>query len=427
MKTGLKIPKEYHNLKEDLFMKFTLYGDGIHDDYPAIQEMIDSGACEISLPVPKKNYLISKTLILPSNLKLILPRFAEIKLADGANCLMIKNKMVPDKAERLPEYSERFPEDMKQMFRHLWYYVNDYSPEAVTENIEICGGIWNCNNKNQLPNPEQTKVLEPYGYTGEGMLFYGVRNMKLSSITLKDPVHWGISLDRVSYFTIENITFDYNYGNPYAVNMDGVHLNGNCHFGVIRNLKGACYDDLVALNASEGSRGSITNIEIEGLFAETCHSAVRLLTDNVAVENIHISNVYGTYYQYCIGLTKYAAEKTTAAFDGITIDHVYASKAVRGDFYPWPNSYVYPLIYFQPNIWVKNIKISDMYRKEYNVPVETIHIGKDAVVDNFMLDNIVTENHTGKHMPMIVSNGGIVNRWDVRNIFTDGENWNVGK
>ena len=75
-------------------MEHILYGDGIHDDYPAIQDMIDSGVCEVSLPAPKKHYLISETLVLPSNFKLVLPRFAEIKLADGANCLMVKNKII---------------------------------------------------------------------------------------------------------------------------------------------------------------------------------------------------------------------------------------------------------------------------------------------------------------------------------------------
>ena len=47
---------------------YTLYGDGIHDDTNAIQEMIDSGVCEVILPAPKKFYLISKPLELPSNL-----------------------------------------------------------------------------------------------------------------------------------------------------------------------------------------------------------------------------------------------------------------------------------------------------------------------------------------------------------------------
>lgn len=385
-------------------MENILYGDGIQDDYPAIQEMIDSGVCEVVLPVPKKHYLISKTLVLPSNFKLTLPRFAEIKLADDANCLMVMNKLVPD-------YVERLPEDLNELWggrcKHLWYYVNDYSLEYVTENIEISGGIWNCNNMNQLPNPEQTEGFGPYGYTGDGMIFYNVRNIKLSSMTLKDPVHWGVSFDRVSYFTVEDITFDYNLGNPMAINMDGIHINGNCHFGKISNLKGACYDDMVAVNAHEGSRGPITNIEIDGLFAERCHSAVRLLTVADDIDNIHISNVYGTYYQYCIGLTKYYPGETTGAFDGITIDHIYASKASRDGIYPWPNAYMYPFIFMQKDTRIKNLKITDVYRKEYNMPVETIYIGENTLIDNLILDNIVTENHTDKKMPMLVNNGSV--------------------
>lgn len=43
-------------------MAYQLYGDGIHDDYPAMQEMLDSLVCEVVLPAPKKCYTISKTL-----------------------------------------------------------------------------------------------------------------------------------------------------------------------------------------------------------------------------------------------------------------------------------------------------------------------------------------------------------------------------
>lgn len=394
-------------------MKHILYGDGIHDDYYAIQEMIDSGMCEVVLPVPKKKYLISQTLILPSNCKLVLPRFAEIKLADGANCHMVRNKMVPD-------YAERLADDLSALCKHLWYYVNDFSPNEIVENIEISGGIWNFNNMNQLPNPERTEGFGPYGYTGEGMLFYGVKNLKLSDMTLKDPVHWGTSFDRVSYFTIENIVFDYNLGNPMALNMDGVHLNGNCHFGVIRNLKGACYDDLVALNAHEGSRGPITNIEIDGLFAETCHSAVRLLTVADNIENIHISNIYGTYYQYCVGLTKYYPGETTGRFDGVCIEHVYASKALRDGIYPYPNSGVYPFIYIQDEIHACNLKICDLYRKEYNIPIETIHIGKNTMIDTLLLENITSKNFTDREMPMIVNNGN-VSKFIINHVDANGD------
>lgn len=384
-------------------MKYTLYGDGIHDDYPAIQQQIDSGVCEVILPPPEKFYLITKTLELPSNFRLVLPRFAEIRLADGANCLMVKNRTVPD-------YAQRLPGDLSPLCRHLWYYVNDCSPDAVTENIEICGGIWNCNNMRQLPNPEQTKKLEPYGYTGEGMLFYGVRNLKLCSLTLKDPVHWGISFDRVSYFTVEDITFDYNRGNPYAINMDGLHLNGNCHYGTVRNLRGACYDDMVALNAHEGSRGPISHVVIDGLFAENCHSAVRLLTVADTIEHIRISDVHGTYYQYCIGLTKYYPGETTGFFDDIRIEHISASKASRDGIYPWPDSYVFPLIFLQDNTHIRHLKITDLFRRETVNPVETIYIGKNTEIDTLILDTVVTENLTDSPMPFLVNHGRVQNR-----------------
>ncbi len=62
------------------------------------------------------------------------------------------------------------------------------------------------------------------------------------------------------------------------MNMDGIHLDGNCYYGMIRDLKGRCFDGLVALNAHEGIAGPISHIEINNIFAEGCYSAVRLLS-----------------------------------------------------------------------------------------------------------------------------------------------------
>lgn len=42
-----------------------LYGDGIHDDTTAIQEMLDAGTACVQLPEPRKNYLVTKGLIKP--------------------------------------------------------------------------------------------------------------------------------------------------------------------------------------------------------------------------------------------------------------------------------------------------------------------------------------------------------------------------
>ena len=176
-------------------------------------------------------------------------------------------------------------------------------------------------------------------------------------------------IEKGSYFTVENIEFDFNEGNPYAVNMDGIHLNADCHYGVIKNLKGACYDDLVALNAYEGAGGDITNIEIGGLFAENCHSAVRLLTVQQKIEHITISNVFGTYYQYCVGLTKFYPGEATGYFDGIMLENIHSSKAMRkpiqeihmGD----EKNYHFPFIWIQGETKVKNMSVKGLHRREY--------------------------------------------------------------
>ena len=395
-------------------MSRILYGNGINDDTAAIQELIVSGKGELRLPMPEKFYLISRPLELPSNFSLILPRFAEIRLMDGASCPILKNKMKPDHADRLKS-------DFSATARHIWSYIDDYSPDAPCKNIEVRGGIWNLNNMNQAPNPIQSSAEKwVRGFTGSGLLFYHVQNLRLSDMTIKDPTTFGIELDTVSYFTIENIDFDYNRGNPMALNMDGVHLDGNCHFGVIRNLKGACYDDMVALNAHEGSRGPITNIQIDGLFAENCHSAVRLLTVFDAIENIHISNIYGTYYQYAVGLTKGYRGEPTGYMDSIEMDHLFISKASREGIYPFPNSYRFPLIYIDNDVRIKNLSIRALHRKERTLPLDTLLIDQGASVDRLLIRDATTENHTGEPMAFI-RNKGTVSFLSLTDCFTNGD------
>ena len=383
--------------------KYTLYGDGVHDDTNAIQEMIDSGVCEVSLPAPQKLYLISRPLVIPSNFKLKLPRYAEIKLADGSNCFMIQNKATPKPAKRLRDY-------LAPEAKELWKFYDMLSPdkEDTCHDFEIEGGIWNFNNLNQDPNPIYTRQYDERNYLGHVMFFYNVRNFRISNLTVKDPANYAVMIDMGSYFTIENITFDFNFGNPIAANMDGIHLNGNCHYGVIKNLQGACYDDLVALNAYEGSGGDITNIEIDGVFAENCHSAVRLLTVNHNVEHINISNIYGSYYQYCIGFTKYYPGETTGHFDAITLDNIHASKSKRlpiQEAHMGNKDYHFPFVWVQKGTAVKNLSIDHLHRREYENNIDTVRIEKEATVENLYISDFSLENHTDSECPAIVNNG----------------------
>ena len=386
--------------------EFVLYGDGIHDDTNAIQEMIDSGSCEIMLPVPKAYYLISRPLTIPSNFRLRLPRFARIKLADGSNCFMLQNKTAYKPEGRLREFLTPFE-------KKFWKYYDLLSPDEadVCHDFEIEGGIWDFNNLNQDPNPICTGKLDERNYLGHCFFFYNVRNFRLTNMTLKDPANFAITIDMGSYFTVENINFDFNFGNPIASNMDGVHLNGNCHYGVIRNLKGACYDDLVALNAHEGSAGDITNIQIDGIFAENCHSAVRLLTVNHNVSHISISNVYGTYYQYCIGFTKFYPGETTGCFDAISLSNIHASKSFRLPIQEAHmgvgSDYHFPLIWVQDGTVVKQISIEHLHRREFINPIETVRIDEGAIVNRMAVSDLTLENHTDRYCSKFCNLGRI--------------------
>lgn len=398
-----------------------LYGDGIHDDTEAIQALIDGGACEVTLPPPERYYLISKPLELPSHFRLVLPRYAEIRLADRSDCVMVKNKMRRGYAKRLsPDTYEN------ELTSYLWSYVDDFLVDEDCSQIELCGGIWNCNNQGQLPNPERKIDLSVREFYGCGMLFYGIRNFKLSDLTVKDPSQYGVLLDTVSYFTVENVTFDYNKGNPYPINMDGIHLSGNCHFGVIRNLRGTCYDDMVALNAHEGSRGDITNIEISGLYAAYCHSAVRLLLVGERVENIHISGIFGSFYQYCVGLTKYYPGENTGYFDAITVEDCYVSKALpakKGDFmHPRRIEDALPLFWVQEDTVVKSLLIRNVQRRETVLAKDTVQIGANATVERLTLRDIKTENTTGEPMPLL-NNYGTVGELIVSDADCGADEW----
>ena len=361
-----------------------LYGDGVHDDTKALQALLDERSASVKFPLPKVCYLISSPLRIYSGQELSLDRYCHIKLMPNSNCVMLVNA----------------------------------DTENGDKNITVTGGIWDMNNLEQAKNPihfpypgnpESFIELHPIAcYTGIAISFLNVSDLKIAHLTVKDPVTFSITLNVVDHFTVEDIMFDFNHGNPWAVNMDGVHLCGNCHFGMIRNLKGSCYDDMVALNADEGNPGPITDIQVDGLFANDCHSAVRLLSANHPVERISISNVFGTYYQYCIGVTKYYAG-TDGYFDGIVLKNIFASKAPRHSVYRKDGSKVYPLLWVQGGLTVKNLCIENVYRKEKNVAIETIGIDQGVILENLSLNNIVQENLLPEQFPLVLNKGVIKN------------------
>lgn len=354
-------------------VKNQLFGDGIQDDYPAIQEMLDSGISEVHLPATKECYRISKTLKIHSNQTLRMGRTTKIMLLPGANCSMIENA--------------------------------DFTTYA--ENICIDGGIWDMCHKEQEPNPyhfpgadgkttRDRRADAGYSpatatallniYSGHAMRFCRVKNFVMKNVTIKNPVVYGAEITYAENFTFRDIIFDYTEGSPKKWNMDGIHIEGHCKNGYLFNLQGACHDDTVAITADDSLYGPIENIVVDGIYGYNSHSAVRLLSHGLPVKNVHISNIFGSYYTYCVGLTKYhGGEEERGVMENITIDHVYAcasegTEDVKGGDYPF--------IWVQKGVDVDGLKLSYIVRDEEHPKTETIKIDEGATVTGLELHEV---------------------------------------
>ena len=224
---------------------------------------------------------------------------------------------------------------------------------------------------------------------------------------------------------LNDLTFDFNDGNLYQSNMDGLHFMGHCHDGLIENLYGTCYDDIVALNAQEGSCGPITDVTVRGIYTKGSYSAVRLLTacPEAAIRNIHISDIHGTFFHFGISLQHYYGTGKRGVLENITIDNVYASKSDRNlvKFFMVNKYRKYGIIDVEGENDIKNLTVRNVHRSEYIDATPTVWLFNDAVIDNLVLDNITSENHTDSEvMPLISTEATITNKY-TNNLYEDGK------
>jgi len=386
-------------------MPLQLFGDGLHDDTDAIQSMLDSGKRLIELPEPEKNYLISRTLKVHSGQELVLSRWTVIRMAPKSGVPMLSNS------------------------------------DCVNGNsrIAIRGGIWDYDNVNQAPNPimvgrpqlpvppdypadpltgkrgalQHDAPYHPDRYWGEMFRFVRVDQFEMSDIVLKNPVTYAAKFAWLSNFTIRHVTFDFNEGNPSPDNMDGLHFDGCCRNGFISDIKGACYDDLLAFNADDGIVdspvfGPIENITVDGIFADRCHSVVRLLSTGSMIRNITIRNVFGTYYRYAFGFTHYFPErKSRGFFDNMVFENLFIGKAL-----PLPSDWNkfcpdWGLIWGEGCGTVGSLRISGLHRIEETTPTPTIELGADFEVERLTVEDCSMENHLPSPVTCIQNAGRI--------------------
>jgi polygalacturonase len=352
-----------------------LFGDGVRDDTDAIQELLDKGGY---VYIPHGTYLISHPLIIHSNTHLQLAQTAVLKLADNANCSILDNDGI-------------------------------YSG-AMNENITIEGGIWDGNHgaqeRQKIPNEgvaadeNEDKLCNVQTYISNIYLvlmirFVHTKNLQVKNLTFKNPTSFAIQIADSRYFTVENITLDYDLKKK---NMDGIHVQGPAQFGYIHNIFGNANDDHVALCAngttrSQITRGTIENVTIDGIYCDNGYTGVRLLSRGDPVRNIRISNIHGAFRYYAVSFTHHypLREDMPVLIENVSVSNLFVSRYESA----YPNDFSSadinaPLVWVEGGVNCKNIVLEKIFKNENvgGVSAPAVRISENANVENITIRDV---------------------------------------
>ena len=362
-----------------------LYGDGVNDDTAAIQARLDRGSPCVNLPPPKDHYLISRSLELHSGQELRLDASTRVRMAPYADRPMLVNRN--------------------------W--------ETGNRGISVVGGIWDYDNLNQSPNPiaqdssRHPKAFDRSFHLGCIFRFDRVDGLTVRGVTFRNPTTYSCQLTRVSNFTVKDIVFDFRTWNPIPLNMDGIHLDGGCNHGRIANLRGTCFDDMVALNANDGFcsafEGEISDIEIDGLHSDFTHRGVRILSTGAPVRRVRIRNLDIKTYRNALAITHFFPERPArGVFGDISICDSSASAAPEPKELRRKSPSAAPMIWVQAGCDVSRLEIRNFSRTETccaNAP--TISIDKGARIDTLVVRDCRQENKVDGKMTFLDKRGDV--------------------
>lgn len=251
----------------------------------AIATALISGVNSIEIPRidlihRKKEWLIDRAILVPSNFTLILDDCL-IRLSPGT-----RDNIITNAGARTPPLSE-----------------NNNIRIIGKGNTVLSGGL------DAHFDPPGDKS----GFRTIGILLYNTKYFTIEGFQMEETQAWGISVENgCAYGKISNI--DFHNTNKYP-NQDGIDIRKGCHDIVIENITGITGDDVIALtglrssdatkdkvNMQVGGNGiteddDIYNITINNIKAKCVggHAMVRLLNqDGIKLYNIYVSNVIDT-------------------------------------------------------------------------------------------------------------------------------------
>lgn len=191
--------------------------------------------------------------------------------------------------------------------------------------IDLLGGTYNHNCRGQAHHvPGEAGAGGIFG--GDrwvlGMEFYGVEDLVLRDVTIRNQRTFALLAANWYRVTIENVSIDL----PdilHAENQDGLHFFGPGQFLTIRDIRGCAGDDFIALAPDEHDGVSdITDVLIDGVFLENADQGIRMLSRGRGrLDRVVVRNVMGTYKSFGFIINPWFPGPG-GNFGSITVEHV---------------------------------------------------------------------------------------------------------
>lgn len=149
----------------------------------------------------------------------------------------------------------QLPEVRVLMLRNEHTQNGTHAPIPGTDrdsDIAVMGGIWSESWTRRLGYGRTGKYDEEYTWKGVSTLFYfgNADRVTVKDVTFRHTAGFSLQCGDVNDIMFDNIVFDECFA-------DGLHINGNTHCVLCRNIRGQVGDDLVALNMYDWQNSSV--------------------------------------------------------------------------------------------------------------------------------------------------------------------------
>ncbi len=302
-------------------------------------------------------------------------------------------------------------------------------------NIVIIGGIWNGNYYNpEIRQGAQNKYDDIHGIVC-CFRFYGVDNLTVKDAILYKPATYALAAANITHVLYENIIVD--VGPDPLINNDGLHIDGNSQYGVIRHCILNTHDDGIGLNAddlymyftekqglsgkdafyTEASAGPISDILIDDITFNSSLFGIRILSGKSRVDRITIRNIKGYTTGYALVIDNFQHDPNLLTWAGPgnigTVNVEDFDVAIHPGKIKMPNESCMNVSTNVEQLVLKNIK-----RKFFAAGEPTVYIrGKNTVIGSMEIDGYYSLDTTKQSkIDHILVEGASINQLSISNV-----------